>query len=93
VRNKPITAANLASGGHSRSQKMLQRARRTAVPSRERAVASEPRSAAAGWFDEASVTKFSAENVPKQRLSKGAVRRRPHPGHATPCAQEAAPAT
>ena len=33
VRNRPITVASVASAGHSRSQKIVKRARRSTVPS------------------------------------------------------------
>ena len=47
VRNRPTTTASRASGGQSRSQKILQRARRSAVPSCERPVPSPMRSGGA----------------------------------------------
>ena len=40
VRKRPTTAASLANTGHSRSQKMVQRARRRAPPSCDRAAVS-----------------------------------------------------
>ncbi len=58
-----MTTASRASAGQSCSQKMLQRARRTALPSCDRAAGSALRCAAAGWLDEVSVTDFSADKI------------------------------
>jgi len=62
ARNSPTIAARRASAGHSRSQKILKRARRMAAPSCDRAAGSALRGVAIGWFDEGSVTNFSAAN-------------------------------
>ena len=64
ARKRPMTAASLAKTGHSRSQKMVQRARRKALPSCDRAAVSGLRCAAAGWLDEVSVNTLSAEKLP-----------------------------
>ena len=56
-----MTVASVASAGHSRSQNTVQRARRNAVPSTERVPVIVLRCAGAGWLEEVSVTKVSAE--------------------------------
>ena len=71
VRNNPMTVTNRARAGHSRSQKIVQRARRTATPSCDRAAVSALRSGAAGWFDGVSVTKVSArKSSPDNTLTR-----------------------
>ena len=59
AKKSPIAVASAASGGHSRSQKIVQRARRNAVASSDRAAGSGPRCSGAGSGKTASVTKVS----------------------------------
>ena len=60
VRKRPMTVASVARAGHSRSQKIVQRARRNAVPSSDRVTETVLRCPVAGLI-EGSVTKVSAE--------------------------------
>jgi hypothetical protein len=66
-----MTTAMRASAGQSRSQRMLQRARRNARLSCARASASPVRDGAARWLDEVSVNGLSAENPPNNAATKG----------------------
>ena len=60
VRNRPAAVASVASAGHRRSQKIVQRARRNAVASAEPAGSVPPCPGAAGVFDTISVNPISA---------------------------------
>ena len=87
VRNKTDDRRRAAaSAGHSRSQKIVQRARRSAhAKLRASRRISAVRSDAAGWLDEVSVTKVSAEKITAgQHVNKAAgsrrgAERKPHP--------------
>ena len=56
-----MTVASVASAGHNRSQKIVQRARRNAAASCDRAAGSGLRCEGADWLVGVSVTKISAE--------------------------------
>ena len=56
ARKNPTAVASVASAGHSRSQRMVQRARRTAPASSVRGTGTPPRSSGAGFGESASVT-------------------------------------
>ena len=58
-----MTVASVASAGHSRSQKIVQRARRNAEASCDRATGSVLRCGGAVWLVGVSVTKVSAEKL------------------------------
>ena len=59
-----MTVASVASAGHSRSQKIVQRARRNALVSCDLATGSGLRCDGAGWLEGVSVTSISAEKTP-----------------------------
>jgi hypothetical protein len=61
VRNRPAAVASVASAGHRRSQKIVQRARRNAVASADPAGRSAPRWPGAAVLDAISVTQISAK--------------------------------